>query len=123
VRKKASPAFKRQQNLLDERPDSDYFIFFDGRGIQRSVVLEEGLGRFFHFFMAFASEYPGCVYRIYRILSIVDDDSKDVIRRQLRDEYGVDPLSPEAIQGYVPKVSEHQEFLRQIIKRRQIRLS
>ncbi len=124
VRKKASPAFKRQQNLLDERPDSDYFIFFDGRGIQRSVVFEEGLGQgLFHFFMAFASECPGCVYRMYQVLSSVDEDSKDVIRRQLRDEYGVDPLSPEAIQGYVPKVSEHQEILQQIIKRRQIRLS
>jgi hypothetical protein len=63
VRKKASPAFKRQQNLLDERPDSDYFIFFDGRGIQRSVVFEEGLGQgLFHFFMVSwlrLSDVPG----------------------------------------------------------------
>lgn len=124
VNKKQSPAFERQQNLLVERPDSDYFIFFDGRGIQRSVEFEKGLGQcLFHFYMTFATENPGCVHQMYQILSSHNEDSKDVIRNQLRDEYGLDPLSPEAMQGYVPEVSKHQGILRQIIKRHQIRLS
>jgi len=107
VRSVASPALIRQDELLKENPNLHYVIDLPSGKHNIGVFLgDPDCALLFRIARSKAPNEKGCVSRMYEWLSISHPKEKEIIRKQLLAEYGVDPESDEARTGPVSEITE-----------------
>lgn len=104
----ASPALRNQDDFLRSNPHIDYRIVLPTGSQDAGVVFPHPMGKsMFRMWRQNAPQHP-FVYRMYEMLVENHPDKKQLIRRQLKDEYGVDPISDEAKQASEPIPTDEQ---------------
>jgi hypothetical protein len=97
AREKASPALLAQERLLAENPGMDYVTVLPSGNQDVGVQLTNSMGKLcFQMMRQKAPGSPKAVCGMYDMLIGEQPDLKEIIRKQLQAEYGVDPLSVEA---------------------------
>lgn len=98
ARSVASPALRNQDDFLQSNPNIDYRIVLPTGSQDVGVVFAHPMGKLMFRMWRQSAPKPPFVHRMYGMLVENHPDKKQLIRRQLMDEYGVDPISDEAKQ-------------------------
>jgi hypothetical protein len=97
ARQRGSPALQAQDKLLASNPGVAYIVVMPSGNDDMGLNLPfPRLNQMFKSLRAMAPSSPNAVSRMYSMLADDNPDLKDIIRRQLQAEYGLDPLSREA---------------------------
>lgn len=105
----ASPALLAQEKLLETNPGVDYVIVLPTGSQDVGVQLSNPMGQLmFRAMRQKAPTSPYAVYRMYEFLVSTHEHVKDILRKQLQAEYGVDPLSDEAMNAPRDNITEDE---------------
>ncbi|GFH50162.1 hypothetical protein CTEN210_06638 [Chaetoceros tenuissimus] len=93
AKKNKSPARIHQDGILADNKNVDYVIVLLTGKQDIAIIFADPDGkRFFRKMRRLAPDYPVAVIMMYEMVSNQRPDKSDLIRSQLRSEYGVDPL-------------------------------
>ena len=96
ARSAPSPALRIQDQFLQSNPQIDYRLVLPSGSQDVGVMFSHPMGKCnFKIWRSMAPE-PPYVHRMYELLAESQPSRTKLIRKQLRAEYGVDPLSDEA---------------------------
>ena len=97
AREQASPALLYQEQQLAQNPGIDYVIILPSANKDVGVQLINPMGKLsFQGMREKAVGSPMAVHSMYNLLVGNYPELKEVIRKQLQAEYGVDPISAHA---------------------------
>jgi hypothetical protein len=111
ARFKKSPSLVLQDTRLNQTPQVDYVLVLDRGDKDVGVCFSDLMGKLmFRILRQKAGE--GSLYAVYRMYyfleSQVSSQQKNLLRRQLEAEYGIDPLSPRAMNDPRGKVVDEE---------------
>lgn len=91
----SNAALRNQDAFLRKNPEIDYRIVLPHGSQDAGVVFGHPMGQMI-FRMYRSKPDPPAVFQMYKMLAECKPDKATLIRRQLSDEYGFDPLGAEA---------------------------
>ena len=95
-----SPALRNHNEFLSANPDIDYRIVLPTGNQDCGVIFPDPMGKIMFKLWREKAPEPPYVHRMYGMLVHTRPQYKKIIRQQLKDEYGIDPLSEEAKLGF-----------------------